>query len=46
MDLPLDEPIRAARRYFDLTADEIRAAFGKWLRPDGFIQVVRGPAPQ
>ncbi len=46
MDLPLDEPIRAARRYFDLSADEIREAFRKWLRPDGFIQVVRGPVPQ
>jgi len=46
MDLPLDEPIRAARKYFNMTADEVRAAFAKWLRPDDFVQVVRGPAPQ
>ncbi|HEY2381970.1 MAG TPA: pitrilysin family protein [Terriglobia bacterium] len=46
MDLPLDEPTRAASRYFDLTAEQVRAAFQKWIRPDGFIQVVRGPAQQ
>jgi zinc protease len=45
IDLPLDEPIRASHRYFDLTAEQIRTAFQKWIRPDGFVQVVRGPAP-
>jgi zinc protease len=44
--LPLDEPMRAARRYYALTADDVRTAFEKWIRPDGFVQVVRGPAPQ
>jgi zinc protease len=44
MDLPLDEPSRAARRYLDLTAAQVRAAFQKWLRPDGFVEVIRGPA--
>ncbi len=44
MGLPLDEPARAAKRYADLTADAVRAAFAKWIRPDGFVQVVRGPA--
>jgi zinc protease len=44
--LPLDEPIRSAQRYYSLTADEVRAAFEKWIRPDGLVQVVRGPAPQ
>jgi zinc protease len=43
MALPLDEPARAARRYLALTADEVRAAFARWIRPDGFVQVVRGP---
>jgi zinc protease len=43
--LPLNEPMRAARRYYALTADDVRAAFEKWIRPDGFVQVVRGPAP-
>jgi zinc protease len=46
MDLPLDEPIRAARRYFALTAPEVKAAFQKLIRPDGFVEVVRGPAPK
>ncbi len=46
LDLPLDEPFRAAQRYFDMTADEVRAAFTKWIRPNDFVQVVRGPAPK
>jgi zinc protease len=44
--LPLDEPARAAQRYYALTADDIRAAFEKWIRPDAFVQVVRGPTPK
>ncbi len=44
--LPLDEPMRAAQRYYALTADEVRAAFEKWIRPGAFVQVVRGPAPK
>ena len=46
MDLPLDEPIRAAKRYFAMSAEEVRAAFAKWIRPQDFVQVVRGPVPQ
>ncbi|SPE37335.1 Insulinase family protein [Candidatus Sulfopaludibacter sp. SbA3] len=46
LGLPLDEPIRAAQRYYALTADQIRAAFEKWIRPGAFVQVVRGPAPK
>lgn len=41
--LPLDEPSRAGRRYFAMTAAEVRAAFAKWIRPDGFVEIVRGP---
>jgi zinc protease len=41
--LPLDEPARAAGRYLALTADEVRVAFAKWISPDRFVQVVRGP---
>jgi len=44
--LPLDEPIRAAQRYYALSADDVRAAFEKWIRPEAFVQVVRGPAPK
>ncbi|HUJ45110.1 MAG TPA: pitrilysin family protein, partial [Opitutaceae bacterium] len=46
IDLPLDEPIRAAQRYYALSADQVRAAFEKWIRPGAFVQVVRGPAPK
>ena len=44
--LPLDEPLRSAKEYFAMTADQVRAAFAKWIRPDGFVQIIRGPAPQ
>ena len=42
-DLPLDDPARAARRYFSMPAEEVRAAFAKWIRPEDFVQVVRTP---
>jgi zinc protease len=41
--LPLDEAAHEAQRYFDLTADEVRAAFAKWVRPAGFVAVIRAP---
>ena len=44
--LPLDEPIVAAKHYFDLTADEVKAAFARQLNTGNLVQVVRGPAPQ
>lgn len=44
--LPLDEPTRAARKYVQLTAAQVRAVFAKWLRPDDFAQVTEGPKPQ
>jgi zinc protease len=44
--LPLDEPERAAKRFHELTADDVRTAFAKWIRPDDFVQIVRGPAPK
>jgi zinc protease len=44
--LPLDEPILAAKKYYELDADQVRAAFFKDVRPDDLVQVVRGPAPQ
>jgi zinc protease len=44
--LPLDEPFHAAEKYFVMTADEVRAAFAKWVKPADFVQVVRGPTPQ
>ena len=44
--LPLDEPLRAGQRYYALSAEQVRAAFEKWIRPGAFVQVVRGPAPK
>ncbi len=44
--LPLDEAHRAAERYYAITAEQVRAAFEKWIHPDAFVQVVRGPAPK
>jgi zinc protease len=44
--LPLNEPDRAARRYYALTAAQVRAAFAKWIHPANFVQVVRGPTPK
>jgi zinc protease len=43
LGLPLDEPLRASRKYYALTAPEVRAAFSKLIRPADFVQVVRGP---
>jgi zinc protease len=42
-DLPLDEPRRAAKRYLEVTADQVREAFAKWIRSGGFVQVSLGP---
>ncbi len=44
--LPLDEPVRAARQYVRLTGADVQAAFTKWLRPDGLVQVTEGPPPK
>ena len=45
-NLPLDEPIRAAKRYREMTAAQVRKAFAKWIRPAGFVQVTMGPNPE
>ncbi len=44
--LPLDEPVNAAQKYYSLTAADVKAAFAKWIHPEAFVQVVRGPAPK
>jgi len=41
--LPLDEPTVAAKRFRDLTAEEVREAFARWIRPNDFAQVTLGP---
>jgi zinc protease len=45
LDLPLDEPVRAAQRYAELTAGDVQTAFQKWLRPADLASVIQGPAP-
>jgi zinc protease len=45
LDLPLDEPTRAAERYIKLTAEEVRAAFANWVRLSDLVQITQGPAP-
>jgi zinc protease len=46
LGLPLDEPSRAARRYLALTAETVRSAFAKWLRPEDLVRIIEGPAPK
>ena len=45
LGLPLDEPQIASRKLYTLTAAQVRAAFERAIRPHGWVQVVRGPAP-
>jgi zinc protease len=44
--LPLDEPAIAAKKYLQLSAEDIKNAFNKWVRPMDFVQVTEGPNPQ
>jgi len=44
--LPLDEPVRAAKKYVALDAAAVQAAFARHVKTDNLVQVVRGPAPQ
>jgi len=46
LDLPLDEPHIAAQQYITLTAEQVKSAFAKWVRPGDLVQVAQGPAPQ
>jgi zinc protease len=44
-DLPLDEPVKAAKYFRKATAVQIRDAFKKWIRPKDFVQITEGPNP-
>jgi zinc protease len=46
LGLPLNEPTLAARRYVELGANDVQAAFAKWMRPDDMVRVTQGPTPQ
>jgi zinc protease len=45
LGLPLDEPSIAARRFIELTPQDIQAVFRKWIRPGDFVRVSQGPTP-
>ncbi|GAC1393679.1 MAG: pitrilysin family protein [Vulcanimicrobiaceae bacterium] len=44
--LPLDQPTIEGRRALAASADTIRAALAKWIRPNGFVRIIQGPPPQ
>jgi zinc protease len=46
LDLPLDEPTVAAKHYVALSADEVKAAFAKWMRPADLVRITQGPPPK
>jgi zinc protease len=41
---PLDQDRIDARVQLQATAEQVRAAFAKWIRPNDFARVVQGPA--
>ena len=43
---PLDAMTIAGQHYLSLTAPEVQQAFAKYLRPDGLVTAVKGPAPK
>jgi zinc protease len=43
-DLPLDESVRAAGQFLETTAEQVRDAFAKWIRPADFVQITVGPS--
>ena len=46
LDLPLDEPSRAAQHYMALTPEQVKSAFARRLRTKGLVQVAEGPMPR
>ncbi len=45
-DLPLDETMHAAKICLALTADNVQAAFAKWVHPENLVQESLGPEPK
>ena len=45
LELPLNEPTLAAQHYIKLSAEQVRAAFSEWVRPDDLIEVNQGRQP-
>ena len=45
LDLPLDEPTIAAKKYIALSPADVQAVFQKWIRPGDLVRVSQGPPP-
>jgi zinc protease len=45
LNLALEEPRIAARRYIALTPAEVQSAFKRWMRPDELVRTSQGPVP-
>jgi zinc protease len=45
-DKPLDAMTIAGEHYLALTAEQVRAAYEKHVRPQAFVTAVKGPAPK
>ncbi|OOL18804.1 peptidase M16 [Bombella intestini] len=45
LDLPLDNPDRAAKAVYDMTATDVQKAFAQWIRPADMARIIMGPAP-
>lgn len=43
---PLDAMTVAGQHYLALTAPEVQQAFAKYVRPEGLVTAVKGPAPK
>lgn len=43
LGVPLDADQRAAVQFQATTAEQIRAAFAKWIHPEDLAQIIRGP---
>jgi zinc protease len=43
--LPLDQNLLDARSELDASAESIRAAMARYVRPDAFVRLVVGPGP-
>ena len=46
LGLPLDEHLVAGRHYLATTAEQVRQAFAKYIRPGDLVQVSLGPPPK
>ncbi len=46
LDLPLNQATIDAQRELGATPESVRAALQKWIAPDDFVRIVKGPGPK